>query len=132
VPPYQSPVDPAGSTTTPFASITNWNILVSGSPIFPQNYMYDYDQFIQETSRTGAINGGESVGLTSGLISQTDFMSSYRFYTVNLARRLPLDDVAKSIQVQGYNNTGMAMDYMCFVSFQRKLTIDTRTGAVVP
>lgn len=130
VPIYQSPFasEPGTSSCIP---ITNWNVLVSGTAIFQQDYQYDYQQWLEELSRANAVNGGQSIGLTSGLLSQKDFQFGYRFLVADLARRLPQDDIARSIEVRGTNNTNVAIDILVIVEYQRKLTYDISSGGLL-
>lgn len=130
VPIYQSPFASEPGTTS-CIPITNWNVLVSGTAIFQQDYQYDYQQWLEELSRANAVNGGQSIGLTSGLLSQKDFQFGYRFLVADLARRLPADDLARSIEVRGTNNTNVPIDILVVVEYQRKLTYDISSGAIV-
>lgn len=129
---WQSPFTTEPGTTSPTALVTNFNLQISGQNIFQQNQQYDYDTFLNELRQINAINGGNSTGLTSGLLTQQDFQFGFRYYVADLSRRLPGDDVARSILVLGTNNTSVAMDYICIVQYQRKLSIDLRTGGIVP
>jgi hypothetical protein len=129
--PYQSPFDSCPGTTAPFAAITNFNVVVSGRNVFQSAFRYDFEQFMNETAGNNSLNGGISTGLSSGLIGQLEWSSGYRYYSVDLSRRLPLeDDVPVSISVQGTNNTSKIMDYIVFVSYNRRITIDMLTGAL--
>lgn len=128
----QSPFASEPATTSPLLAISEFNISVSGINCFPANFKYDYEAWLNELSKTG-VNGGLTAGLASGLLSQNDFQTGYRFYYVDLSRRLPLDDsVAKSIQVLGTNASTKEVDYYCFVEYQRSITIAMDTGAIVP
>ena len=51
-------------------SITNFNVLLSGVNVFAQNLNYGFETFFQELRRANSINGGNSLGLSSGLLSQ--------------------------------------------------------------
>jgi hypothetical protein len=130
--PYQSPFDTSPATTMPLASITNFNVQVGGTNIFQQNFNYDFEEFSNELSHINAINGGLSTGLTSGLISYRDWTNAYRYYAVDLKRRLPNEDtVPKSILISGTNNTAKSMDLICFITYQREITIDMATGELI-
>lgn len=129
VPIYQSPFAAEPGTTSPIA-LTNFNILVSGTALFQSDIQYDFNQFLEETARTNAINGGQSNGFMSGLISQQDFTYSYRFYVADLSRRLEADNVARSIELRGTNNSSVPIDLLCFVVYERSLTIALDSGAL--
>jgi hypothetical protein len=128
---YVNPFASEPGTTSPCGLITQFNIQVSGSNIFQQSQQYDYDTFLNELRSINAINGGNSTGLTSGLIDQTKFQFGLRYYVADLSRRLPKDDISRSIQILGTNNTSLTFDYMVFVAYQRSLKIDLRSGALV-
>lgn len=123
-----SPFDSAPATTMPLASITNFNVMVSGQNVLNQNIVYDAEAFMHELVSTG-INGAMSTGLASGLLTQLDFQTLYRYYLVNLSRRLPNEDgTPKSIQILGTNNTPQTMDLFVFVEYSRTNTVDVVTG----
>ena len=62
----------SGATPDPIP-LTNFNILVSGVNLFLNNQLYDYEQFNQELKSSNQLNGNLTTGLTSGLISESDF-----------------------------------------------------------
>lgn len=131
VPIFQSPFASEPGTTSSIP-LTNINIQVSGTNIFQDNFQYDYQQFLTELASINALNGGASTGLTSGLISQQDFQYGYRYVVADLSRRLPNDDVSRSISVTGLNNSQMGIDLLVLIEYRRKLTFDLSTGAIVP
>jgi hypothetical protein len=130
--PYQSLFDSAPGTTCPYASITNFNVQVSGKNVFQQDFNYDFEAFQNELQSLNALNGGVTTSLTSGLISKRMFQSGYRYYVADLSRG-PLSDrdIPKSVVVKGTNNTGVAMDYICFIVFEREVIIDMVSGGLV-
>lgn len=130
VPIYQSPFATEPGTSSTIA-LTDFNIQVSGANIFQQDQQYDFVQFLTELSSINALNGGKSTGLTSGLLSQQDFQYGFRFYVADLARRLPHDDLARSISVVGRNNSAVAIDLLVLIEYRRKLDFDLASGAIV-
>lgn len=130
VPIYQSPfaTEPGTSSTI---SLTDFNIQVSGQNIFQQDEQYTFVQFLTELASINALNGGKSTGLTSGLLSQQDFQYGFRYYVADLARRLPHDDLARSISVIGRNNSAVPIDLLVLISYQRRLDFDISSGAIV-
>lgn len=131
VPIYQSPFASEPGTTSSIP-ITDLNIQVSGSNIFQSNFQYDYQQYLSELATINAINGGQSTGLTSGLLSQQDFQYGYRYIVADLARRLPQDDVARSISILGRNNSAVPIDILVIIEYRRKLTFDLSNGSILP
>lgn len=119
----------SGATPDPIA-LTNFNILVSGVNLFLNNQLYDYEQFNHELKSSNQLNGNLTTGLTSGLISESDFSKGLRYYYGNCARILPSEvGVSRSVQIIGQNSSLVACDLMVFVEFKRRMTIDIQTGA---
>lgn len=129
--PFKSPFDSCPATTAPLASITNFNVLISGRNLFQQDIDYDFNIYQNEIARSNALTGAVENQLTSGLLSRFAWENGYRYYVVDLSRREESDDVVPlSIQVKGKNNTSKNMDYYCFVVYKRSLTIDLASGSV--
>jgi hypothetical protein len=130
VEPLTSPWDSAPSTTLPFSSLSNLNVLVSGRNVFNQNLLYTFETFQQEVSKTG-LNGGLTDQLSSGLISQRMFENGYAYYTVDLGRRLPADEsVPMSVQLNFKNTSDRAINLYAFLVYRRKLVVNYSNGDV--
>jgi hypothetical protein len=131
-PQMQSPFDSAPSTTCPLASLTNFNIQLSGKNVFQQNFQYDFEAFCNELQHINAINGGLTTGLTSGLISEFDFSNGYRYYVAALDRYPSSElNATKSVQLLGTNNTAMTLDYYVFIAYEREVHINLGNGQLV-
>ena len=80
-------------------SITNFNVLLSGVNVFAQNLNYGFETFFQELRKANSINGGNSLGLSSGLLSQYDSENAYRYLCVDLSRKSSeaVDNISRSI-----------------------------------
>lgn len=127
-----SPFDTYPATGHPFAAITNFNVQIAGSNIFQDSYVFDFLAFQTELATINAINGGAEMGLTSGLISQSMWDNGYRFYCADLSRRAAIEDgVAKSVQVLGTNSSPYAIDIICFVAYEKSVSIDMAEGKLV-
>jgi hypothetical protein len=112
--------------------IQNFQIQISGKNLFVNQLQYDAELFYEQLVSSNQLNGGLTTSLSSGLVSKQDFQSLYRYYYGNCSRSLPSEEgVAKAIQIQGtiLSPLATAVDLMCFVEFERELTIDLRTGA---
>jgi hypothetical protein len=131
--PMNSPFSSSPGTTAPHASITNLNVLVSGQNVYQSNYTYGFEEWLQEVRGSNALNGGISLGLSSGLLSQNDWENGYRFIYVDLSRRIsqPNDDISRSIQVIFTNSANIAMDYFYIIGFEKQLVISTSTGSLI-
>ena len=132
VPVYQSPFTSEPGTSSPFASISNFNVQVSGINIFNQNQNYDYEQFLTELSVQNCINGSKATGISSGLISLQDWEHGYRYYVADVSRRLPLDDtVPKSIQISGTVNCSKTLDLLVFIEFEKSFEMNMTDGSIM-
>ena len=130
--PYQSPFATEPATPSFGAGLYNWNVQVSGVPLFAQNYQYDFETFCNELSKINAVNGGMTTGLSSGLIGEDDFSGLYRYYVADLSRGYKADDVVpKSILITGQNVSTLDVNLFCFIEYERSITIDIVTGAVI-
>ena len=131
--PMNSPFSSSPATTAPHASITNINVLVSGQTIYQSNYTYGFEEWLQEVRGSNALNGGISLGLSSGLLSQNDWENGYRFCYIDLSRRIsqPNDDISRSLQVIFTNSASYAMDYFYIVGYEKSITISTSTGSLI-
>jgi hypothetical protein len=132
-PVYQSPYDPAGcGPTSPLAHITNFNVQISGQNAIYNLQKYGFEQFNNQLYGQNAVNGGLTDGLTSGLVGRQEFDMNYCYYYVNVERMLPVEmGVPKSVQIIGENRSSKNMDYIVFIEYGVKISIDILTGARV-
>jgi hypothetical protein len=126
-----SPFSTTGGTPDPI-SLTNFNIQISGKNLFINNQQYNFETFVEQLVSSNQLNGSLTTSLGSGQVSYEDFQSLYRYYYGNVSRSIPSEDgVAKAVQLLGVNNSLQEIGLMVFVSFEREITIDVRTGARV-
>ena len=106
---------------------------MSGVQLYAKNYNYGVEHFLQELRKVNSINGGSQLGLSSGLLSQTDFENGYRFITADLSRKPSeaIDNISKSVQVIGTNAGLYAVDIFWFVFYEREIEIDIQTGSLI-
>lgn len=129
--PLQSVFDSCPGTTTPAVGISNMNVLVSGKAIFQLEQSYDWNAYLNEVAPANALMGGQEMGLTSGLISFTDFQNGYRYYVVDLSRRVEAsDDIPLAVEVHGVLQSQKNCDLYCFIEYEREITIRLADGAV--
>jgi hypothetical protein len=133
VSPIFSPFDPAGAgPTSPLCLLGNFNIQVSGQNAIYNTEKYSYEQYLNQLYGVNAVNGGQTDGLTSGLITQTDFETEYCYYYVNCGRMLPVEEsVPKSVNIIGQNLSSKAIDLFVFIEYGVEVSIDILTGARV-
>jgi len=133
VPQYQSPYDTAGTgTTAPLALLTNFNVVIAGQNMIYNTQRYAYEQFMNQLYGYMAVNGGQTDGLSSGLIDQLRFETAQCFYYVNCSRMLPVEEtIPKSVSILGQNTSAYALDLFVFVEYKCGISIDVLTGARV-
>ena len=130
--PMNSPFDSAPGTCSPFAYITNLNVQLSGINIYLENKSYRFQNFLEETRPKNSINGGLQMGLSSGLVNQMFYDSSYPVVTIDLSRHpQESDDIAKSVLVSFTNQASKTMDYICIIEYEKQLNLNVEVGAIV-
>ena len=128
--PLLSPFDGCPSTTSPFASLKNFQLNVGNQPMFQSPINFDYQTFLNEVSPLG-LDGGQDNKMTSGLLNQRSWNQLYRYYTVDVSRRLNSEDGAsKSIQISCTNATTCPMRVIAIIHYQKEITVDTASGQI--
>jgi len=126
---YQSPFDSCPGTTAPLAALTNIQIQVSGSNLWNQLIRYDFQAFNDELAQINAVNGGQSTGLTSGLLDAYDFDKAYRYIVGDLSRHIKSEEnVPKSISINCTNSTQSSLDLTVFVVYGRSIGVNMING----
>ena len=128
--PLLSVTDTCPATTSPFAALKDVQILVANKPIFNNPVQYDADLFLQEIAQLGA-DGGLNNEFDSGLLSAQDWDRLYRYYYVNVGRRIESEDgSSKSVMVQCSNATQCNMRVIAMIFYEKEITVDTSMGRV--
>ena len=131
-PVWQSPFSSEPGTTSPYVTLSDYNVQLAGVNVYTSNYRYDFETFRNELSRINAINGGLVDGLTSGLIGYEDFLINKRYYVTDLSRRIKAEDaVPKSIMISGKNDSKVAITLMIFLEFERQISIGLDSGLLL-
>lgn len=127
--PYQSALCSEPGSTSPFASLSNFNVQVAGLNVFQSYEQYDWEAYMNEVAQLGALNGGMISKLTSGLLSQKLWDGANRYYVVDLRRAKP-DSIkmGKSVLLSCQNNTALTLDLFCFVGYEREVALRTEDG----
>ena len=128
--PLLSPFDGCPSTTSVFAAIKDLQLYVGNVPMFQQPVNMDWQTFNNEVAQNG-LDGGLVDSASSGLLSARNFSSLYRYYTVDVGRRMNSEDGAsKSIQISCTNATVCPMTVIAIIWFEREIVVDTASGQV--
>ena len=124
-----NPCTSAPATPDPIM-LSNFNILVSGVNLFLNNSQYDFENFREQLLQSNQLNANLTTGLSSGLIGAREFSNLYRYYYGDASRCLPQDEnLSRSIQIVGTNQSALTIDLLVFVEFERTMTVDIATGA---
>jgi len=128
----QSPFSSCPTTTAPYAFVRNFNVRIAGSPHYLENVSYGWEHFMHEIRQCG-LNGGNDLTLGSGLLNYTDWNAGYRFIYVDLTKKAGqgVDNISKSITLDGTNSSGVTMDYHVFVKYQKEINVDCNSGQIV-
>jgi len=111
---------------------TQFNIQISGQNAIYNQERYAYEQFLNQVYGVNAVNGGQTEGMTSGLIDQKSFETCYNYYYVDCSRMLPVEEaVPKSVSVLGQSTSALNVDIFIFVEYGVEVSLDILTGARV-
>lgn len=129
--PQQSPFASEPSTCSPYR-ISNFNVRLSGSNIYNQNQDYTYETYLNEMAGCFGVNANQETGACSSMISLKDYNSNYGYIVVDLSRRYSYDDnTPMSVEINGRIESPLALDLLCFITFEKDLSIDLTSGSVV-
>jgi hypothetical protein len=133
----QSPFSSCPGTTFPYAKIQNFQLQISGKPVFSTPVSHTQLLYNQMLRPELSINGGSlrSLGMSSGCLSKTDFESGYSFYWVDLSNyeNEADDNTSKSVQVLFQNNVpgagNLNIDFYIYLFFQKTLNLNITNGS---
>ena len=133
----QSPFSSCPATTFPYAKITNFQIQISGRPIYNTPLSHTFMYYNTSLRPELSINGGSlrSLGMSSGCLSKSDFENGYSYYYVDLTNieSEAEDNASKAVQVLFQNNvsgtTNLTLDYYIYLYFQKSVNINISNGS---
>ena len=128
--PHSSPFTCEPACTSPVL-LTNFNVQLASVNVFQANMSYDYEMFMHEVLGVNSINGSGSLGLSSGLIDQVGFENIYKYYYVNLERRVQNKNIPVSIAITATQSNNVPIDLHIFVVSRKSIIIDCDSGKVV-
>ena len=129
--PLESPFTSCGQTCGPYASVTDYQVLISHQPYYKQPKKLSRDMF-DEIKRIG-MNGGMDFGFGNQLLSQSDYDSTHGFLYTDLTRaNSEIDYIStRSLTITGTNDTPYTMDLICYLGYGARVTIDTSVSKIV-
>jgi hypothetical protein len=132
----QSPFSSCPATCFPYTKITNFQIQISGRPVFSVPLSHTFMFYNTGVKPELSINGGSmrSLGMSSGCIAKSDFENGYGFYYVDLTNieSEAEDNSSKAVQVLFQNNVQssyLTLDFYIYLFFQKQVGINVSNGA---
>jgi hypothetical protein len=128
--PLISPFGSEPSTTSPLpgGALTEFNCRVGGKNILSNNQKYGWEVFQQNVMGVESINGGQTIGLTSGLISERHWKNNYQYYVFDCSRS-DNENMPVGIELIGINNSLVALDLHVFCEIKKEFVVDLATGS---
>ena len=112
--------------------IRNMNVLLGGSPVYTKNIRYKYETFLDEVEAKFGVQAGRDTGLSSSLISLSDYESNYGYFVCDLTRRFDIDrDEPVNVRITGTIESAKNLDFLVYIEFEKEISFDLSTGAVV-
>lgn len=110
--------------------IKNLNLKVSGVNLYAQDVEYGYEQFLTEMQSL-SLNGNMNPHLTSSLISQRDYMETYKYLLFDLTRKSKEEAMnSHSLEVKMTIMGTKSYDLMCIVEYERDIFYNLQTGGM--
>lgn len=126
---FASPFDSAPWTCQPGSSIRDFQVQVGNRNVFQDTHSYDWQNFLDEFSKIGAINGDLSREISNGLIGMDKWQTTQRILVADCSR-ISEPDVPQSIKVSGTNVSTQGTNLLVLVVYERSLELDRITGEV--
>lgn len=124
--------DCGGGPTALLAQVTNFQVQLGGVNQIQTSGRYEYEIFQNYVYGAKSVNGGNSDGLTSSLIGQSDWARKYLYYYIDCNRGTDMErDTPKSVQVQLQNLSAKTIDYYIYVEYENSFSLDVGTGNIV-
>jgi len=132
----QSPFSSCPATTFPYSKITNFQIQISGRPVYNTPLSHTFMFYNTGVKPELSINGGSmrSLGMSSGCISKSDSENGYGFYYTDLTNieSEAEDNASKSVQVLFQNNvsnSSFTLDFYIYLFFQKQVGLNVSNGS---
>jgi hypothetical protein len=126
--PMLSPFASEPSTCSPYL-MSNFQVFISSTPLYPQFQQYDFESYISEMSNFG-IDGNINSTLCSGRISKEMYENNYGYIVVDLSRKHIEDNTtAVSIDIAFRLDSLLAMDFAVYIETEKSLTVNLLNGS---
>ena len=128
-----SPFSSFASSTlsSPCCGLTDFNCYVSGVQVYPQN-LKTKKQLYDEFNRFSTNNGIDNADKNSSPVTWLDYCTQYGAICVDLSQHLKSqDDLARSILISGNSANSQRVSLLCYLYYDKCLTVDCDAGNVV-
>ncbi len=118
--------------SSPLARISDFNINISGAPLFPKN-LQTLQEFYSEFKQCQTLNGGAFGAdvIQNSLISYQDYGLSYGSITIDMSRHLEsVDSLTQTISIMFKNTTKRNLGFHCFLYYQKEINLNVETGVL--
>ena len=126
---YASPFDSAPWTCQAGAAITNFNVQVGNKWVYNAAQNYDFQGFLDEFCKIGALNGGLTHEVSNGLIDEDKWSYAQRIMVADVSR-LTDKDVPTSLLISGTNSSSAGSDFIVLVAYERSVSLNRITGEI--
>ena len=122
----------SGFLSSPFATVSDFNVLVSGIPLFNTNLNTPVE-FFKEFKRETLNNGVDDAVLNSSMVDLSQYKSQYGAIVVDLTMNSKEkdDDLSKSYSVTFTNPMILPCSYLCYLYYEATVSINAETGQIV-
>ena len=121
----------AQTLSGPLCTVTDFNILVSGQPLYQQNLTMQ-TQFFDEFKKWTLNNGVDSADINSCMIDLDQYGSAYGAIVCDLTKHAESeDDLSKSYSIDFRNNTTKTCGYITMLISEATISQNVETGQIV-
>lgn len=127
--PMESPYACEPTVCSPYR-LNHFQVFLAKKPLFANVPEYKYETFLREFNGLG-LNGGQTTGLSSGLVSYKDYVETYGYLCVDVSRREDfLTKMPVSLEVRGSVVSPKALDFLCFIVTRKNISIRMVDGVL--
>ena len=122
----------SGFLSSPFAHVSDFNVIVSGIPLYNTNLNTPVE-FFNEFKRETLNNGVDTAVLNASKVDLEQYKSQYGAIVVDLTQNSKEkdDDLSKSYSVTFTNPTKLSCSYLCYLYYEATVSVNAETGQIV-
>ena len=122
----------SGFLSSPFAHVSDFNVIVSGIPLYNTNLNTPVE-FFNEFKRETLNNGVDTAVLNASKVDLDQYKTQYGAIVVDLTQNSKEkdDDLSKSYSVTFTNPTKLSCSYLCYLYYEATVSVNAETGQIV-